>query len=57
VGLLRSDGGKLVAVPAVPPEEALGINTPEQLQQAGRIMAARLEAVLPNECDDCGTKE
>jgi len=42
LGLLRADGAKLAAVPAVPPEEVLGINTPEELEQVNRIMAGRL---------------
>jgi len=44
VGLLQSAGAKLAAVPAVPPEEVTSVNTPEQLDEANRVMARRLAA-------------
>ncbi len=41
LGLLKADGRKLAAVPAVPPEDVLSINTHEELAEVNRIMAAR----------------
>jgi bifunctional UDP-N-acetylglucosamine pyrophosphorylase/glucosamine-1-phosphate N-acetyltransferase len=43
LGLLRSGGGRLAAVPAVPPEDVLSINTLEELGQVSEILAARRE--------------
>ena len=43
LGLLRSDGKKLAAVAAVPPEDVISINTPDELAEVSRIMAARDE--------------
>ncbi|MBS3733497.1 MAG: NTP transferase domain-containing protein [Phycisphaerae bacterium] len=44
IGLLKADGATLAAVPAVPPEDVLSINTVEQLEQVERIMHRRLAA-------------
>lgn len=41
VELLRSAGCKITAVPAVPPEEVVSINTLDELEQVGGILAAR----------------
>lgn len=41
IALLREDGQTLAAVPAVPPEEAMGINTRDDLVAAERVMRAR----------------
>jgi len=41
LGLLRGDGQKLAAVAAVPPEDVISINTPDELAEVSRIMAAR----------------
>ena len=41
LGLLRADGRKLAAVAAVPPEDVISINTPDELAEVSRIMAAR----------------
>ena len=41
LGLLRGDGKKLAAVAAVPPEDVISINTPDELAEVSRIMAAR----------------
>lgn len=49
LGILRQAGRKLAAVPAVPPEEVVSINTPEELQQVGQIMAARLAMATPRQ--------
>ncbi len=44
LALLRQDGQKLAAVAAVPPEDVLSINTLDELQQVGSILADRLRA-------------
>jgi len=41
LGLLRTDGQKLAAVAAVPPEDVISINTPDELAEVSRIMAGR----------------
>ncbi len=41
--LLRADGRRLAAVPAVPPEDVLSINTPDELARVDAIMAERLK--------------
>ena len=41
LGILRSEGKKLAAVPAVPAEEVLSINDRHQLAEVNRIMAGR----------------
>ena len=41
LSLLRSTGAKLAAVAAVPPEEVISINTLEELETVGAIMAGR----------------
>ena len=43
LGLLKSQGKKIAAVAAVPPEDVISINTPEELQTVDRIMAKRLQ--------------
>jgi bifunctional UDP-N-acetylglucosamine pyrophosphorylase / glucosamine-1-phosphate N-acetyltransferase len=44
LSLLREAGGKVQALPAVPADEVLSINTLEELAQVGRILQARLSA-------------
>jgi len=41
LGLLKARGKTLAAVPAVPQEDVVGVNTLEELQEVNRIMAAR----------------
>jgi bifunctional UDP-N-acetylglucosamine pyrophosphorylase/glucosamine-1-phosphate N-acetyltransferase len=41
IGLLRADGRRVVAVPAATPEEILGVNTRDQLEEIERILEAR----------------
>jgi bifunctional UDP-N-acetylglucosamine pyrophosphorylase/glucosamine-1-phosphate N-acetyltransferase len=41
VGILRSDGQRVLAVPAATPEEILGVNTVEQLAEIREILARR----------------
>ena len=41
LGLLRGDGKKLAAVAAIPPEDVISINTPDELADVSRIMSAR----------------
>jgi bifunctional UDP-N-acetylglucosamine pyrophosphorylase/glucosamine-1-phosphate N-acetyltransferase len=41
VGILRGEGGRVVAVPAATPEEILGVNTAEQLAEIREILARR----------------
>lgn len=52
LGLLRSDEAKIAAVPAVPPEEAMGINTVEELAEANRVMSARMAGVMEGGSDE-----
>ncbi len=40
-GLLRSDGEAVVVVDAVPPQDVLSINTPDQLAEVDRLLRAR----------------
>jgi bifunctional UDP-N-acetylglucosamine pyrophosphorylase/glucosamine-1-phosphate N-acetyltransferase len=47
VRLLREAGSKLAAVEAVPPEEVLSINTPDELAEVDRILTRRLAAEGP----------
>jgi UDP-N-acetylglucosamine diphosphorylase/glucosamine-1-phosphate N-acetyltransferase len=42
LGILRSSGKRLAAVAAVPPEDVLSINNPQELAEVDRILAARL---------------
>jgi bifunctional UDP-N-acetylglucosamine pyrophosphorylase/glucosamine-1-phosphate N-acetyltransferase len=44
LGLLASDGRKIAAVAAVPPQDVLSINTLDELQKVSDIMAARMAA-------------
>jgi len=44
LGLLRRMGRRVSALPAVPADEVLGINTPEELARVDRILHARLDA-------------
>ena len=44
LGLLASDGRKIAAVAAVPPQDVLSINTLDELQNVSDIMAARMAA-------------
>ena len=44
LALLRQDARKLAAVPAVPPQDVLSINTFDELQQVGAILSDRLRA-------------
>ena len=41
-GLSRSDGDRVAVVDAVPPEDILSINTPDQLAEVDRILRGRL---------------
>jgi hypothetical protein len=41
LGLLRAAGKHLSAVAAVPPDEVLSINTPDELRQVERILGDR----------------
>jgi len=43
-GLLVSDGKRVEVIDAVPPEDVLSINTPEELARVDRILSSRLEA-------------
>jgi bifunctional UDP-N-acetylglucosamine pyrophosphorylase/glucosamine-1-phosphate N-acetyltransferase len=43
LGILKAEGATVAAVPAVPQEEVVSINTIEELQQVERIMQARLD--------------
>ena len=45
IGHLKAAGAKLGAVAAVPPEDVLSINTPQELDEVGRIMAKRLAGI------------
>ncbi|MFN7019753.1 MAG: bifunctional N-acetylglucosamine-1-phosphate uridyltransferase/glucosamine-1-phosphate acetyltransferase, partial [Phycisphaerales bacterium] len=40
-GMLLSGGGRVEVIDAVPPEDVLSINTPEQLAEVDRIFRAR----------------
>jgi UDP-N-acetylglucosamine diphosphorylase/glucosamine-1-phosphate N-acetyltransferase len=42
LGILRSSGGKLAAVAAVPPEDVLSINNTDELAEVDRILRQRL---------------
>ena len=42
VGILRSEGRRLAAVAAVPPEDVVSVNTAEELEEINRIMTGRL---------------
>ncbi|MGI9014755.1 MAG: NTP transferase domain-containing protein [Phycisphaerales bacterium] len=42
--LLKQDGKRIEVIEAVPAEDVLSINTPEQLAEVDRILCARLEA-------------
>ncbi len=42
--MLHADGSVVEVVDAVPPEDVLSINTPEQLAEVDAILRARLEA-------------
>ncbi len=44
VGILRSEGHRVLAVPAATPEEILGVNTVEQLAEIREILARRAGA-------------
>lgn len=44
LGLLASEGRKIAAVAAVPPEDVLSINTLDELRHVSDIMAARMAA-------------
>ena len=44
LGLLASDGRKIAAIAAVPPEDVLSINTLDELRKVSDIMAARMAA-------------
>lgn len=41
LGLLRGDGCRIEVVDAVPPEDVLSINTPQQLEQVDRVLRRR----------------
>jgi bifunctional N-acetylglucosamine-1-phosphate-uridyltransferase/glucosamine-1-phosphate-acetyltransferase GlmU-like protein len=41
-GLLKAEGKTVAVVDAVPPEDVLSINTPEQLAEVDRILRTRL---------------
>ncbi len=41
VGLITGEGGRVEVVDAVPPEDVLSINTPEQLAEVDRILRGR----------------
>jgi bifunctional UDP-N-acetylglucosamine pyrophosphorylase/glucosamine-1-phosphate N-acetyltransferase len=43
--MLRDDGERVEVVDAVPPEDVLSINTPEQLAEVDGILRSRLEAL------------
>jgi len=43
--MLAADGGTVELIDAVPPEDVLSINTPEQLAEVHAILTSRLEAV------------
>ena len=40
-GLLKSEGRPVAVVDAVPPEDVLSINTPQQLEEVDRILRER----------------
>ena len=42
LGLLRSSGKRVAAVAAVPPEEVMSINDPQELREVERILSQRL---------------
>jgi bifunctional UDP-N-acetylglucosamine pyrophosphorylase/glucosamine-1-phosphate N-acetyltransferase len=42
ISIIIADGHKVAAIPALRPEEAMSVNTNEQLQQVNRIMESRL---------------
>ena len=44
ISLLKAGGAKLAAVAAVSPDDILSVNSPEELNEVNRIMAARLAA-------------
>jgi len=44
---LKTDGHDIELVAGFPPQEVLSINTPEQLDQVGMILARRLEEATP----------
>ncbi len=48
VRLLVADGGRSAILPDVPPEDALGVNSPEQLRMVERVMQQRLGSMQPN---------
>jgi len=47
-GLLQQSGKTVVVVDAVPPEDVLSINTPEQLEQVDKILRDRLTCEQPS---------
>ncbi len=48
VRLLVADGGQSAILPDVPPEDALGVNSPEQLRMVERVMRQRLGSMQPS---------
>lgn len=42
--MLKAAGGRVEVIDAVPPEDVLSINTPQQLAEVDAILSARLEA-------------
>ncbi len=46
--LLLKDGGRVEVIPAVPPEDVLSINTPEQLAEVDAIYRRRAASVSPS---------
>ena len=52
LSILRSEGKKLAAVAAVPPQDVLSINTLKELEEVGAILAKRL-GDSQGECSGC----
>jgi len=49
--LVREQGGRIAIVDAVPPEDVLGINNPDQLAQVDAILRRRLGVDSPSEAN------